>query len=396
MKTPRWPILGSLSQKEFLSRYWQKRPLLMRGALAPFPDLITPDELAGMACQEGVESRLIVEKGGKTPWELRRGPFKPSLFKKLPPTHWTFLVNGVDRFVPAVHALLDHFSFVPFWRMDDVMISYAVEGGNVGAHVDNFDVFLVQAHGEREWLIEDRPVWEDDFVPNIPIRLLKHFRPTHRWVLKPGDILYLPPRFPHHGIARGKECMTVSVGFRAPAVTEIVQGVLGAALAGTNESHRLTDPDLKPQPPGEIAPHAVDSVLRTIKAMLENRDVAAEWLGCFSTEPYADVDFSATATPLKPTQVKKALRDATHLVRAEGARLAYIHQKEGLLLFVNGAKQQVAPEARDLACLIADHVVVPVARVMPLLEHGSSRTLLAQLISSGTVVVETRDDDGLV
>jgi len=136
-----------------------------------------------MTLDKEVESRLIIQGAGKNNWQMRRGPFTAQTFKKLPKKKWTFLVNGVDRFVPSVHALLDEFSFIPFWRVDDIMISYAVDQGNVGAHVGNFDVFFVQAHGKREWMIEDLPVMKDDFLPNFPVLLLKNFKPTHRWIL---------------------------------------------------------------------------------------------------------------------------------------------------------------------------------------------------------------------
>ncbi len=391
MKNHKWPVLGKLSQRDFLSRYWQKRPLLIKQALLPFPNLITPEELAGMACDPAVESRLIIEKGGKTPWELRRGPFKPSTFKKLPKKKWTFLVNGVDRFVPAVNALLDEFSFVPFWRMDDVMISYAVEEGNVGAHVDNYDVFLVQAHGKREWMIEDRPVVEDNFVADLPIRLLKRFKPTHRWLLEPGDILYLPPRFPHHGIARGGDCMTISVGFRSPSIHDILNGVVASGLVNTDESLRYIDPDLKPQAPGEISRDAITKIKTKITEVLLSDDVITDWLGHSVTEPYNDVDLRATAFKTTPSRVGKLIHKAHSLVRAEGSRLAYIRNGKTVSFFENGRRHELAGKAADLASILADRIVVPVERLMPFIDDRACTALLATLLSSGAVVIDSGD-----
>jgi 50S ribosomal protein L16 3-hydroxylase len=389
MKNQNWPILGKLSQKDFLGRYWQKRPLLMKKALVPFPDLITPEELAGMACDPAVESRLIIEKGGKTPWELRRGPLKHSTFKKLPKKNWTFLVNGVDRFVPAVNAFLDEFSFVPFWRMDDVMISYAVEEGNVGAHVDNYDVFLVQAHGTREWMIEDRPVLEDDFVPNLPIRLLRRFKPTHTWLLEPGDILYLPPRFPHHGIARGGDCMTISVGFRSPSMHDILNGVVASGLVNTAESLRYVDPDLKPQAPGEISRDAISKIKAELTKVLLSDEVITDWLGHSVTESYNDVDLRATARKTTASGIEKLLRKASALVRAEGSRLAYIKTGKKVSFFDNGRRHELSGKAAELAAIIADQIVVPIARIEPLVREASCKQLIADLLSSGAVVVDT-------
>lgn len=382
-----WPILGRLSQNEFLSKYWQKKPLLIKRGLYPFPEIITPDEVAGLACDERVESRLILEKGGKTPWELRRGPFKPSLFSKLPKTHWTVLVNGVDRFIPEVNALVDHFSFIPFWRIDDVMISVAYDKGNVGAHVDNFDVFLVQGAGKREWLIEDRPVMHDDFVPNLPIRLLKRFKPTHRWVLEPGDILYLPPRFPHHGIAQGDRCMTISVGFRAPTIHEILNGLITKALAESDESVRYSDPDLKPQSPGEISRQAISKIKQAVEKELLSDDFIQDWLGTFATEPYCDVKFQRRNKVPSLVDLRRRLARARNLVRAEGARLAFIRRgKNSIQFFVNGERMELSGKAAILAEHLANKVIVAVDDVRSLFSDKEASRLVGDLIQAGILV----------
>jgi 50S ribosomal protein L16 3-hydroxylase len=384
-----WPLLGKLSQKEFLSKYWQKKPLLMKRALFPFPDLITPDEVAGLSCDKRVESRLILEKGGKHPWELRRGPFKPALFSKLPKTHWTILVNGVDRFVPQVHGLLDSFSFIPFWRIDDVMISVAYDKGNVGAHVDNFDVFLVQAHGKREWLIEDKPVLTDDFVPNLPIRLLKRFKPTHRWVLEPGDILYLPPRFPHHGIAQGDRCMTISVGFRAPTIHEIMNGLVSKALADGDETLRYSDPDLRVQRPGEIAPDAIAKIKHAIEREMLSPTAISDWLGQYITEPYCDVELQRSKKSLTAAQLKGRLQKARALVRAEGARFAYVRSKPGAItLYVNAQRHELSGKAALLGEVVADKVLNPAGEIVKFCSDRKAATLLSQLIAEGALLID--------
>lgn len=382
-----WPILGKLSQHDFLAKYWQKKPLLMKRALHPFPDIITPDEVAGLACDERVESRLILEKGGKSPWELRRGPFKPSLFSKLPKSHWTILVNGVDRFVPAVNGLLDHFSFIPFWRIDDVMISVAYDKGNVGAHVDNFDVFLVQAHGTREWLIEDRPVLTDDFVPNLPIRLLRKFKPTHRWVLEPGDILYLPPRVPHHGIARGDRCMTISVGFRAPKVHEIMNALVTKALAAGDENVRYSDPDLKPQAPGEISREAIAKIQDLIQRELLSSETIQDWLGTFTTEPYCDVELPKRSRRMTVSKLRTRIAQVDSLSRSEGARLAFIRTgKNSIDFFVNGEKMSLSGRSASLAERLANQVVVPSKDIKAFVSDTRAATLLCSLMEKGIIV----------
>jgi 50S ribosomal protein L16 3-hydroxylase len=397
-----WPVLGKHSQREFLEKFWQKRPLLMKGALKPFPDLISPDEVAGLSCDPRVESRLIMEKGGKTPWELRRGPFKPSLFSKLPKTHWTILVNGVDRFVPAINAFVDNFSFIPFWRIDDVMISVAYDQGNVGAHVDNYDVFLVQAHGTREWMIEDRAVLEDDFVPGLPIRLLRKFKPTHRWLLEPGDILYLPPRFPHHGIARGDRCMTISVGFRAPSIHDLVNGVVTEALSTGDESERYCDPELSPQAPGEITPETIKKIKGIITKQVANDSLIESWLSRYVTESYCDVELNAKRRAPKLSVIRKAISDGAEIARAEGARCAFVRtsnkseataknkkaKASEIRFYANGERFDLGGKAALLAAEIANRVVVPNDIAKPLVKDAKAAGLLAELIGRGIVVLE--------
>jgi 50S ribosomal protein L16 3-hydroxylase len=385
-----WPILGKHSQQEFLTKFWQKKPLLMKGALCPFPDLISPDEVAGLSCDPRVESRLIMEKGGKTPWELRRGPFKPSLFSKLPKTHWTILVNGVDRFVPSVNGFLDNFSFIPFWRIDDVMISVAYDKGNVGAHVDNYDVFLVQAHGTREWLIEDSPRLEDDFVKGLPIRLLRKFKPTHRWLLEPGDILYLPPRFPHHGIARGDKCMTMSVGFRAPSVHEILNGVVTDALAQGDETVRYGDPELRAQVPGEITQESIKKFRRIITEQVATDERIETWLGRYVTESYTDVELQESKKTPSVATLRKAIERGGDIVRAEGARCAFVNgEKDGSIRFYsNGQCMTLSGRAALLAQEIANRVVVHSSLAAPFMRDPKAASLLADLVRRGLVVVE--------
>jgi 50S ribosomal protein L16 3-hydroxylase len=332
-----------------------------------------------------------MERGGKTPWELKRGPFKASLFSKLPKTHWTVLVNGVDRFVPAINGLLDHFSFVPFWRIDDVMISVACDKGNVGAHVDNYDVFLVQAHGTREWLIEDSPRTSDEFKPGLPIRLLKRFKPTHRWVLEPGDILYLPPRFPHHGIARGDNCMTISVGFRAPSVSEIINGVVTEALGGLDDSLRYTDSDLKAQQPGEISTKAVDKIKRMISKELLNDALIESWLARYVTESYPDVELQGNAKRLDLKALRGEFAKGRAIVRCEGARLAFIEsgRDKQFRLYANGTQvEELKDSSTPLARAIANRIVVGSDEALKLVNNQASLKLLSGLISRGLVVIE--------
>ena len=202
-------VLGGMPVAKFLRDYWQKKPLLVRGAFPGFRDPISPDELAGLACEDGVESRIVREKG-KTPWEVTWGPHEESRFTKLPERGWTVLVQEVNRWVPEAALLLDCFAFIPNVRVDDVMVSYAVPGGNVGPHLDSYDVFLVQGQGKRRWKFHTKPTKDVELVPDLDLRVLARFRPDVDEVLEPGDMLYLPPGFAHHGVAV-TPCLTYSI-----------------------------------------------------------------------------------------------------------------------------------------------------------------------------------------
>lgn len=221
-------LFGAMDIDTFLRDYWQQKPLLIRQALPGYQCPISPEELAGLALEGEVVSRLIRETGTDTPWQVEHGPFNEELFLSLPEDHWTLLVQEVDRHVPEIAALLRQFSFLPRWRIDDIMISYAVDQGSVGPHVDQYDVFLLQGQGQRRWQL-DQGTRDHHLIEGLELAILEEFHATDDWLLEPGDMLYLPAGVPHHGIAKGP-CMTLSIGCRAPHALELLEGVLEQAL----------------------------------------------------------------------------------------------------------------------------------------------------------------------
>ena len=270
-----------MSPREFLRDYWQKRPLLIRGAFPAFTNPVAPDDLAGLACEELALSRIVIETPAKpegkrttragssdaatrSRWELRTGPFAETDFATLPKTHWTLLVQDVDKWDAEVAALLDAFAFLPRWRIDDVMISYAEDGGSVGAHVDQYDVFLLQGLGRRRWQISTDPAAPTAFRDDVELKLLTAFTPTHEWVLEPGDMLYLPPGVPHHGVALGAS-MTYSVGMRAPSQADLIGDFIDHLIETLPEEARYADADLAPaNGDGEIDDAAIARVVRAM------------------------------------------------------------------------------------------------------------------------------------
>src|SRR5690606_21052512 len=250
---------------KFLRDYWQKKPLLVRQAFPSFESPIQPEDLAGLACEEAALSRIVSHDRARDRWTLRNGPFREEEFPGMPDHDWTLLVQDVDKWDADVRALISHFDFLPRWRMDDVMISFAATGGSVGAHVDQYDVFLLQAYGHRRWQIDaseslkgKRPPL--DFRDDVELKLLRRFKPTHDWVLAPGDMLYLPPNVPHNGVAEDP-CLTFSFGMRAPASAELISDYLDTLIEGADESIRYQDPDLQlPGDPNEIDVAAMNRV----------------------------------------------------------------------------------------------------------------------------------------
>ncbi len=226
-------LLGGLTTAEFLRDYWQRRPLVVRGAVPGFVNPIPADELAGMACDPEVRSRLILGHPDRRDWKVEYGPFAPERFGQLPKSAWTLLVSEVEQYWEDGPEWLKRFDFIPRWRRDDLMVSYAAREGSVGPHVDAYDVFLFQAQGQRRWQIQQPSPKSAICLPALPLAILRSFEPTSEWVLRPGDMLYLPPGIPHLGMALSDGCMTWSIGFRAPAWRDLLAGLLESRLAVT-------------------------------------------------------------------------------------------------------------------------------------------------------------------
>ena len=287
--------LSGLDCDRFLAESWQRCPRLIRGALPGWQPPLDPDDLAGLACEEGVTARLIHEKQQR--WTVRNGPFEESDFAHLGERDWTLLVQDVDKWVPQVSQLLDVFAFLPDWRIDDVMVSFAADGGSVGPHVDHYDVFLLQGTGRRRWQIDQTPDPDLTFREDQDLRILEAFRPTDEWILEPGDILYLPPGIPHFGVGM-ENCMTWSIGMRAPSCSEILRGVSDRIALTLSESQRYTDAGRKPaESRGQLAPEDIQCFRKTLVQLLsQDDDRLGDALAGFLTEyQLADDPFHAPA-----------------------------------------------------------------------------------------------------
>lgn len=290
--TPPSPLLGGLTPAQFMRRHWQKKPLLVRQAVPAMVAPVGRDALFALAGQDGVESRLIRQQ--KKGWTMDHGPFGAKDLPALSQKAWSLLVQGVDLHDAGVHALLQQFRFVPEARLDDLMISYASDGGGVGPHFDSYDVFLLQAHGKRRWRIGQQK--NLTLQEGVPLKILADFEPEQEFVLEAGDMLYLPPRYAHDGVAEG-ECMTYSIGFRAPAREELARELL---LRMSDEPDEPEAPVLYRDPkqeavtnPGEIPAAMADFARKALERALAEPLALERALGEYLTDPKPNVWFEA-------------------------------------------------------------------------------------------------------
>lgn len=287
-------LLGGLPPKTFMQRHWQKKPLVIRQAIPGFAPLLDRAELLDLAAQEEVESRLVVQASAKSGsgWRFKHGPFPRKALPPFKQAGWTLLVQGVDLHDERVHSLMQQFRFIPDARLDDVMISYATDGGGVGPHFDSYDVFLLQAHGRRRWRIGRQT--DLSLQPDMPLKILANFEPEDEFVLEPGDMLYLPPKYAHDGIAEG-ECMTYSIGFRSPDRAELAQEILQrlAEQAVDEVGNGLyRDPKQTAVEHSAAMPEALQAFAQdALQAALQDPLAVARAVGEYLSEPKANVWF---------------------------------------------------------------------------------------------------------
>lgn len=280
--------LGNLAPRRFLAQYWQRRPLLVRGAIEGFEGLLTPRELMRLAGRDDVQARVVARHNRQ--WELHHGPFKPRFFRELGKRGWTLLVQEVNHLLPEGRALLERFSFVPYARLDDLMVSYAPPGGGVGPHFDSYDVFLLQGHGKRRWRVSAQHDLE--LVAGVPLKLLARFRAQHEWELAPGDMLYLPPGYAHDGVAV-EDCMTYSIGFRAPSWQELAEQFLAHLQDDIKLPGMYCDPGLRPTArPARIAEDMLEKTYLHLARIRWSRSDVLQFLGRYLTEPKPHVFFT--------------------------------------------------------------------------------------------------------
>lgn len=376
-----WP--AGMGPADFLERHWQKTPLLIRDALPGFVSPVSPEELAGLACEEDVESR-IVRGDQQAGWTLLDGPFAEDDFLSLPGRGWTLLVQDVEKHLPQTEALMSLVSFLPTWRCDDLMISYAAPGGSVGPHLDAYDVFLLQGQGSRTWSIDPAPAetaWRDD----CELRVLRNFEARRDVRLRTGDMLYLPPGVAHFGIGE-EPSMTFSLGFRSPTASALLSEA--ARQLEARDDLFYEDPDLTFDEVGggRISDRAITRARSLMEKAAEAAGTrAAEHLGRVVTRGKPWITPLPPDTDLAPAELAHVLDGRALLARHPGSRLAWCRDGESVWLFCDGDGWRLplaAAEFCDGLCRIADDGG---ARLVP--PDRECRDLLCELLRRGSLEV---------
>ena len=366
---------------QFLRDYWQKHPLLVRQAFPAFAPPLQPDDLAGLACEEFALARIVSHDPRSDRWSVRNGPFAEDDFARLPKTHWTLLVQDVDKWDADAAALLAYFGFLPSWRIDDVMVSYAEDGGSVGAHVDQYDVFLLQGLGRRHWQVSTDPDAPRGFRDDVELKLLRRFTPTHDWVLEPGDMLYLPPGLPHHGVAQGA-CMTFSLGMRAPSQAEMAGDFIDHLVDALPESARYADPDLAPaRGDGEIDDAAIERVASAMPWLrLAGTDDAGiplsslrAWFGRFITRYRSAQVAAPPPRRIGDAALERARTGGACVRRNPFSRVAWMREGRGARLFVAGEAYDCSIAFARAAC---SRIEFELAAAASEVDRAVMRTLL--------------------
>ncbi len=375
-----------LSPEKFLADFWQKRPLVIRNALPDFQDPLSPEELAGLACEEEVESRLVFSE--KDTWRLQQGPFSESAFLALPESGWTLLVQAVDQWLPGVKQLLEHIDFIPDWRLDDVMASYATEQAGIGPHFDYYDVIIVQGQGERLWQLGQSCSSSDLLRSETDLAILQDFRVTEEYTLQCGDVLYIPPGTAHQGTSM-KNSISYSIGFRAPSYTDIISQFAADICAELTEDQRYSDAGLGLQENNaEIDKNSIQRLKVILANSLLDEDAIQKWFGRFMTQrKYPELQYFPEPE-LMPEQFKKKLAKIISLDKHPAARFAYIQQQEKLLFFADGEIFSFDPENPScvtLAKTLCDkqNQTIP---IQPFANQQDCITLLCKLYNQGTLI----------
>ncbi len=379
--------LQDFDRDDFVTQYWQKHPCILRNAFSGFEDPLvsplSPEELAGLACEEDVHCRLVIEKDGINPWQVRYGPFEEKDFLQLPDSHYSLLVSECEKWLPELTELTDQFRFIPDWRFDDLMISYAPAGGSVGPHIDEYDVFLLQTMGSKRWQYCEARTEQANLIAGLELAILQEFDPDQDIVLKPGDVLYLPPGFAHHGVALDR-CMTYSIGFRAPNASSALESfALETERPGVNVK-RYADPDLElDRHHAEITDTEIERFRALATDLLQQskelwRDAVGKML--------SDSTVVVAENNEQPVHISDL--QSGNWIKHPETRMFYHRSENGIALYYNGRVHELPEDQEILEQLrqLCEHRQWSGSLINACIEIVPLKVLLIELASNGAIL----------
>ena len=372
----------SINWPEFLATYWQKKPVVIKQGFNDFIDPITPDELAGLAMENETDSRLVSQDNDK--WQVSHGPFES--FDHLGETHWSLLVQAVDHWHAPSAALMQPFRALPDWRMDDLMVSFSVPGGGVGPHLDQYDVFIIQGSGRRRWRVGNN-VQIKQHCPHPDLLQVEPFEAIIDEILEPGDIVYIPPGFPHDGYSL-ENALNYSVGFRAPSGKELLSSFADYALANEIGTHRYSDPQIKTRSnPSDILPAETEAIRGMMLGLISEPAHFNQWFGEFISQSRHELDIAPPEPPYQPDEILDALQQGDALTRLGGLRVITL----GESVFINGESLSCRwPQALHA---LANNITLTVDDFSDALDDPAFLNQLAGLVNSGYWYFDDQDSD---
>ncbi|GAB2923446.1 ribosomal protein uL16 3-hydroxylase [Rheinheimera gaetbuli] len=371
--------LGELSITEFLNEYWQKKPLLLKGGFQNFTDPLTADELAGLATEEEIESRIV--SCTKQQWDMHTGPFTD--FSVFGDSNWTLLVQAVDHWHPLAAKLLDPFRFIPNWRIDDLMVSFSAPGGGVGPHLDQYDVFIIQGEGKRRWRVGMPDSSLQQLCPHPRLLQVSAFTDCIDVITEPGDILYIPPGCPHEGVSI-ENSLNYSVGFRAPAQKDLLIGVADYLIDHDITGQRFTDA-ARPAAVsvGKICDTDLDSIQQLLQQLIADRQHLPHWFGSLITRAKHELDLNEPDPHYGNDEIAEYLEEGSVLTRTGGLRCCYYQQNadSDLLLFINGDQITLPANELTTAQLLCDYTELDAAQNQHFISSPERLMLITNLIN---------------
>lgn len=370
---------------QFLTKYWQKKPLLIKGGFKNFNNPLSPEEMAGLSLEEEIESRIVVQKGENN-YQLLNGPFSEQTYQDLPEKNWTLLIQGMDKLIPEVADLLTGFDFIPKWRIDDIMVSYATEGGNVGPHYDHYDVFLLQAQGKRQWQLSSQDCNLDNYIQGVDLRLMEKFIVEDDYICEAGDILYLPPLWGHHGISLTDDCMTFSIGYRNYKGLELWDSFGDYLAESDNFKDLYKDPNWNNSQPGQISDASWQQAQTLLKGVLDNDDLFKQWFGRFATQ-LDEGSAEQLPEPLADDEIDELSLLINSLTECESiqidpvCRFAYYEENENVTLYINSAKWNLFDAETSFIKLLCNQKNISGKQLQPYLKQAGNQALLNDLWS---------------